>query len=378
MRHQQRGLYVHIPFCCHKCLYCDFPSYVLPQYHQIYTEALVKEIYAQAAHFPGPFTTIYMGGGTPTCLSAAQLTDIIRALQTAFIYRAPVEFTIEANPGTVDTDKLRLLRRLGVNRISFGVQAFQDRLLQTLGRIHTVSMAEEAVDAARQAGFTNISVDLMYGLPDQTLADWRESLGRAVALGVPHISAYGLTVEEGTPFASQQQAGRLTLPDEDTQEAMYEFTDTFLTQAGYQRYEISNYSRPGFVCRHNIGYWRAQPYLGLGAGAHSFWQGIHWANPAAVTAYLSACSSQPATVERLTAAAARGEYLFLNLRLTAGFAPVEFTARFRHNFFALYADQIKDVATLGLLMFRHGRVALTRRGMKFSNRVFAAFLPDAD
>lgn len=348
----------------------------MPQYHQIYTETLIKEINARAARFPGPFTTIYMGGGTPTCLSNAQLTHIIHALQTAFIFHAPLEFTIEANPGTVDRDKLCLLRRLGVNRISFGVQAFQDRLLRAVGRIHTVRMAIEAIKDAKRAGFTNISIDLMYGLPGQTLADWRQSLLIAASLGVSHISAYGLTIEAGTPFASLQQAGRLSLPDEDVEEAMYELTPAFLAQVGYQRYEISNYCRPGFNCRHNIGYWRAQPFLGLGVGAHSYWQSIHWANPALVTDYLSGDSFGPPAGEKLTAATARGEYLFLNLRLTAGFTPVEFTAKFKHNFFALYERQIKAAMAQGMLVFRHGRIALTGRGMKYSNRIFTAFLPD--
>lgn len=372
--YRQRGLYIHIPFCQRKCLYCDFSSYVLPQYHEAYTEALVREIHRQAAHFPGPFTTIYIGGGTPTCLSVSQLARIIKAVRASFRCRPGGEFTIEANPGTVDVDKLKVLRQLGVNRISFGVQAFQDHLLRALGRIHTARMAVEAVAKARHAGFTNISLDLMYGLPGQTLADWRQSLHMATALAVPHISAYGLKVEENTPFAAARAAGRLALPDEDTEDAMYELTQEVLSGAGYSRYEISNYARPGFACQHNIGYWRALPYLGLGAGAHSFWQNIHWANTADVRQYITAGPSGPVEKEVLTPATARGEYLFLNLRLCQGFRTLDFTARFGRSFFALYSQQVREFAAQGLLAMRSGRVALTPRGLKFSKRVFAAFL----
>lgn len=374
------GIYLHIPFCQQKCLYCDFPSYAnLESLYESYTEALCREIAAQGLLFSQNrfVSTIFIGGGTPTLLPDAHLLRIIREVKSNFSLNANVEFTIEANPGTITGERLLLLREAGINRISFGIQAFNDIILTSLGRIHTSKQAIEAVDFAATAGFSNISIDLMFDLPGQSIADWRHCLETAVQLPITHISAYGLKIEEGTAFATQAALGKLGLPDEDSQDEMYNLVTTFLPQQGYARYEISNYARPGFECRHNRKYWRNQRYLGLGAAAHSFLDGKRFANTANVRKYINSVLSENSALEyceQLSTKDAMAEFCFLALRMTEGICFADFSATFRVPFAQVYGQQCDSLVDKGLLAKENERIYLTEKGMKYGNQVFCHFL----
>ena len=264
-------LYIHIPFCRQKCLYCDFASWAgRDDLMSAYVNAVKHDIETRAASLrreDGPAATIYIGGGTPTALPRDLLLTLVQsAIDTAGM---PGEFTVEVNPGTADEETLRQLRQCGVNRLSFGVQSFNNRLLRVIGRIHTAEEAEKAIRMAEKSGFSNVSLDLMYGLPGQNLDDLKSSVNRALSLPVTHISIYGLQVEEGTPFYRMYEEGKLALPDDDVTEAMYDYMTEELPRRGFRRYEISNFARPGFESRHNLGYGQDVPYLGVGAAAHS-------------------------------------------------------------------------------------------------------------
>lgn len=374
------GVYIHIPFCRHKCAYCDFPSYEqLELWYDRYVDALRREIAGQGILFPEAVVdTIYVGGGTPTVLPEKLLTGVIREVCDQFRLAADAEITVEANPGTVTGEMMAALRTAGINRISFGVQSFDDRLLARMGRIHSASQGIEAVWQARQAGIDNISIDLMVDLPGQSVADWEYSLKTAVSLGVNHISAYGLKVEEGTPFAEQFAAGLLSLPDDDEQAAMYDLTNIYLAAQGYERYEISNYARPGYQCRHNLKYWRFEPYLGIGAAAHSFISGERIANTCNVERYVKNIMQGISAVENrecLDDKIAMAEYCFLHLRMSEGICLHDFSEKFGVSFTSMYGKAVAKLAEQGLLIFAHDRVRLSSLGMKYGNQIFCVFLP---
>lgn len=376
------GIYAHIPYCVKKCAYCDFISAAVGTNEaemEDYAAALRAEILREApplrARF-GDAATIYIGGGTPTVLPAKLLAGIIETIREAA--GTPAECTVEANPGTVDEDDLTQLRAAGADRLSLGVQSFDDRLLRVIGRIHTAAEARAAFHVARAAGFRNISIDLMYGLPTQTLADLKHSVAAALALAPEHISVYGLIVEEGTPFAAAEAAGRLALPTEDAAEEMYDWLMRELPAQGFVRYEISNFARAGFESRHNLGYWRNVPYLGVGAGAHGYADGVRWANESDTHAYISGIRADmsvrtPEDAER-TRANAMEEYAFLALRTAEGIDEEDFRRTFGAAMDEVYADVIAKYTAQGLLRRSENHVALTEAGMKLGNEVFAAFL----
>jgi oxygen-independent coproporphyrinogen-3 oxidase len=375
------GLYIHIPFCLRKCLYCDFPSVAgREELYDSYITALGREFAGWGGVLSAnAVDTVYIGGGTPTALPAALLARLGKILRDRVPIAAVKEFTVEANPGTLTPEKLAVLRESGVNRLSLGVQAFDDEVLAAAGRIHSAAEALAAVAMAADAGITNLSLDLMYGLPGQSLASFRAGLEQAAKLPVSHLSVYGLKVEEGTPFACRQAKGELPLPDEDEEEAMYELTASFLPTHGFARYEISNYAGDGAACRHNLKYWRYRPYLGLGAAAHSFWQGERLANTAAVDDYIRlalAGASPLAERERPGHLTAMAEYAFLALRTAAGLDYADFAACFGESFAALYGNRVDRLAEKGLLTAYAGGIRLTATGMKYGNVVFASFLPD--
>ena len=379
------GIYVHIPYCVKKCAYCDFVSAAVgtnaAAEMEDYAAALRAEILREApplrARF-GAAATVYLGGGTPTALPPELLMGILRTLMEAA--GIPAECTVEANPGTVGEDYLARLRAAGVNRLSLGVQSFDDRLLRRIGRIHTAAKARAACRAAQAAGFTNISLDLMYGLPDQSMDDLRASVAEAVALSPVHISVYGLTVEEGTPFAAAQKAGQLALPSEDAVEEMYDYLMEELPAQGYARYEISNFAQRGYESRHNLGYWRNVPYLGVGAAAHGYVDGVRWRNESDTAAYIRAvragASIRIPEDEKRTAKNAMEEYAFLALRTREGIDEADFCRTFGVGIDDVYSAVLARYIALGLLCRRKGRVALTKAGMKLGNEVFAAFLRD--
>ena len=373
-------LYVHIPFCRQKCFYCDFPSWAgRERYMETYTEALCCEIAAQGSRFAsaGRAVTVYVGGGTPTALPQALLLRVLQAIREHFHLAAEAEFTVEANPGTVDGPYLTALRESGANRLSLGVQSFDDGLLRRIGRIHTAAAARQAFGLARAAGFANVSLDLMYGLPGQTLAGLAASVAAAVALAPEHISIYGLQLEAGTVFARQQEQGRLTLPDEAAAEAMYDYMTAELPRCGYQRYEISNFARPGYESRHNLGYWQDVPYLGLGAAAHSYWQGQRRENTADIAVYIRqvmAGESPSREEEPATRSIQLEEFCFLALRTVRGIDRAAFQAKFGCTLESVYAAVLQDMQAKGLLVVDEAGARLTERGMKYGNVVFGAFL----
>ncbi|WP_281540068.1 radical SAM family heme chaperone HemW [Selenomonas noxia] len=379
------GIYAHIPYCVKKCAYCDFISAAVGTNEaemEDYAAALRAEILREApplrARF-GDAATIYIGGGTPTVLPAALLAGIIETIREAA--GTPAECTVEANPGTVDEDDLTQLRAAGADRLSLGVQSFDDRLLRVIGRIHTAAEARAAFHAARAAGFRNISIDLMYGLPTQTLADLKHSVAAALALAPEHISVYGLIVEEGTPFAAAEAAGRLALPSEDAAEEMYDFLTEELPARGYRRYEISNFARAGFESRHNLGYWQNVPYLGVGAAAHGYVDGVRWGNETDTRAYIRGVRAGenvriPEDGER-TETTAMEEYAFLALRTAEGIDEADFRRTFGIGLDEVYGGVVRRYTERGMLRRAAGYTALTAAGMKRGNEVFAAFLRDA-
>ncbi|AJQ27218.1 radical SAM family heme chaperone HemW [Pelosinus fermentans] len=374
------GLYIHIPFCQQKCLYCDFPSYDnLTHLYQPYVAALCQEISGWGGVLSGTLIdTIYIGGGTPTLLPADALKTILTKVHESFSIDAAAEISVEANPGTTNQEKLLALKSGGVNRISFGVQTFSDALLMSIGRIHSAEQAERSVKEAQDAGFSNINLDLMYGLPGQSCKDLKVSIQEAIKLDVTHISAYGLKVEEGTPFAAMDQLGTLILPEEDDDEEMYTFTTEYLPQHGFRRYEISNFSKVGYECRHNFKYWKYHPYAGVGAAAHSFFQKERLSNITDVSQYIDCVKKGKLPIEfreNPSIAIAMAEYIFLALRTVQGLSILEFQEYFNRGFYLEYGEIVSELLQKKLIAVKENQINLTVLGMKYGNVVFRAFLP---
>lgn len=378
----QWGVYIHIPFCRQKCFYCDFPSFAgRENLMEAYQEALCQQIKMQGLSYRqkwGEPATIYMGGGTPTALPKHSMAQILQAVQR-YLGAEISEFTMECNPGTVDEEYFQLLRAAGVNRLSFGVQSFQDELLQRIGRIHSSKEAVAAVQEAQQAGFENISVDLMYGLPDQSLADLQASVRQAEELQVQHISIYGLQVEEGTVFGRLDEEGKLQLPTEEESEAMYDYMTTALPQKGYRRYEVSNFAREGCESCHNLSYWHDVPYLGLGAAAHSYLAGKRYAAEADIQAYITAIKQGQEVwqlEEEPTREHAMEEFAFLALRTVEGLSRQAFAEKFAVPLAEVYGEVMDRLARQGLLTVDEVGCRLTEKGLKYGNLAFAEFILD--
>ncbi len=387
------SLYVHIPFCASKCGYCDFNSYA-GQEHLIpaYSRAMVCEARLWRQTTAGrPLTTVFFGGGTPSLLPVDDLATIMDGLRAAFDVSPDAEVTLEANPGSVDQAYLRALLDLGFNRLSLGVQSFHDDELQALGRIHSAEDAREAVRDARAAGFGNVSLDLIFGLPEQGMEPWRGSVEEAVALAPEHLSLYALTVEEGTPLARDVAEGRTRAPDPDIQADQYEWARERLARAGFEHYEISNWARSGYRCRHNLGCWECREYLGLGAGAHSFLDGARVANAEAPAEYLSLVEQaweetgagagrtpmrQVVSREPLTPELAMADALVLGLRLVEGVSLTGFRERFATDAMDAFGERLAEPLAHGLVETAGGRLRLTDRGRLLGNEVFARLLPD--
>jgi oxygen-independent coproporphyrinogen-3 oxidase len=382
----QAGVYLHIPFCRARCTYCDFNTYAgLERLYEPYIEALVREVCLLAPKLGDPVGTLFLGGGTPTVLPTRLLKRLLSATFDQFSVEGSAEVTSEANPGTITLDYLHALHDLGVNRLSLGAQSFDETELAMLGRIHEAKDIDQTAEWARAAGFDNLNLDLIYGLPGQILDTWVHSLRRALTLEPEHISLYCLTVEEGTPLYNQVMTGGLSTPDPDLAADMYELADEWLAGAGYQQYEISNWSRLGYQCAHNLVYWRNCPYLGLGAGAHSSLGGRRWWNVRPVHTYIERMIEDVGTPwpspaaqdgEVIDRTLEMAETMILGLRLTqAGVAESDFRQRFGVSLEEAYSDVIRDMQRLGLLMWTDGRLCLTRRGRLLGNQVFAEFLP---
>ena len=369
-----QAVYVHIPFCVHKCAYCDFASYQIYNDHIMtdYARRLVEEISAWTPALPvSPTATVYFGGGTPSVLPLEDLAAIVTALKERGFWQHPAEATLEANPGTVDRERLRFYRQLGFDRLSLGIQSFQPGELAAMGRIHTAEQAEEAIALAREAGFRRISGDLIYGYPGQTVETVRDSLERLLDTGVDHVSVYGLTVEEGTLLAKQVREGKALLPSEDASGTMYDFLMEALPQAGYHRYEISNFARPGQESRHNQVYWHYDPYMAFGTAACRFDGKIRETNPRNLQAYLQGA---PPDREILTCEDRRAELVFMNLRTVKGLSLEEFTQRTAEDFFHIYEEGFTHCRKQGWITREGNRIRLTEQGMRYGNLAFEEFL----
>jgi len=379
------ALYIHVPFCETKCNYCDFNTYArLESLIPGYVEALGVELAAwgEALGRP-PVRTLFLGGGTPSWLPIETFARVLDAARRSFPFAPDAEITAEANPGDVTLDRARTWAELGVNRVSMGVQSFHDGLLRLLTRRHSAAQAVEAYRTLRQAGLENVNLDLIYGLPAQSIDTWRASLERALELRPAHLSLYALTLEEGTPLAQEVQRGRAPRPDPDLAADMYELAEDLLGAAGYRHYEISNWALPGRECRHNLVYWRNEPFLGVGPGGHSYLGGARFWNirsPAEYVRRLTApdhprpwtAEAIPVVEERrvLSDAERLSETLILALRLDEGLAVDEAVRAQGRDALQPHVDALRSFVPLGLVAEEDGRLRLTRRGRLLSNEVF--------
>ena len=379
------SLYAHIPYCQAKCPYCDFNSYAAAQWpEEEYIRALVAELEHRAPEPPfcnNPISTIFFGGGTPSLFKPESIGLVLDAAARLFGIENGAEITLEANPGTVNAEKLSGLHAAGVNRISFGAQSFDDSILKFLGRIHSADETRLAAAMAHRAGFDRLNLDLIFAVPGQTLASVINDIAGVCALEPDHISAYNLTFEEGTAFFTEMRRGTIRPLETDDQAAMYAAVREEIPRRGYPMYEISNYARPGRECRHNLTYWNAESYLGIGAGAHGFARdgagGRRWwneRNPARYIALATEKGLAEAGGESVDSKMAMGEFVFLNLRLRVGFAIATFRERFGRDFNEVFGTRAARLFEGGLLESREGRIRLTDRGLELADSVFAEFI----
>ncbi|WP_270499314.1 radical SAM family heme chaperone HemW [Blautia intestinalis] len=369
-------LYVHIPFCVRKCQYCDFLSGPSDEETKDrYIEALLKEIRAAEHTEDYEIVSVFIGGGTPSALKAEAIASIMRTLQEKFFFCEDAEVTIEANPGTVDPEKLTIYRNVGINRLSLGLQSTDAEELKLLGRIHSYEEFLKSYEWAREAGFSNINIDLMFAIPGQTGEAWRQHLYQVAELNPEHISAYSLIIEEGTPFAEQN----LDLPDEDTEYQMYEDTAEILERYGYRQYEISNYAKQGYMCRHNAGYWQRLEYLGFGLGASSLYGGMRFSNTHQMQEYLKE-SRNPDQIRKDVTVLSRNEqieeFMFLGLRMTEGISEKKFEENFNVRLMDIYGDILQKYEETGFMEHIETKWRLTRKGIHVSNHILADFLLD--
>ena len=385
---KEMELYIHVPFCIKKCAYCDFLSAPAgEEERQRYVETMIKEIQGYRKKYQEYcVTTIFVGGGTPSVLSGEQIKEVFNALRASFVIDAQAEITIEVNPGTVTEEKVEAWMQAGVNRISIGLQSVNDEELQMLGRMHTYKDFLNTYHLLRDKGFNNLNIDLISAIPGQTLESWKKTLSTVAELEPEHISAYSLIVEEGTPFYTIYGEGGADgnlesmvqpLPDEETERFIYEETEMILQKYGYDRYEISNYAKPGYACRHNEGYWRRVNYLGVGLGASSLIENQRFRNFSTYDTYMDAIQNQKLfheEVKSLSVTDEMEEFMFLGLRMMSGISREEFQKKFGKKIETVYEKQIQQLKKDGLIEFVENRIRLTKRGIDISNYVFEQFL----
>lgn len=392
---EELSLYIHIPFCVQKCGYCDFLSAPADEKaRDRYVQALLMEIerYRGTETADRKIKTLYIGGGTPSILSVNQLDCIIQKIKCTFNFCDDIEASMEMNPGTASKEKCRALYQMGINRLSIGLQSTNDMELKTLGRIHSYEDFLNTYTWCREAGFQNINVDLMAALPYQTAESYTTGLRKIIHLAPEHISAYSLILEEGTPFYQKYNSGCYPLPDEEQERLMYRETEQILAQAGYERYEISNYAKKGYACRHNLVYWQGGDYLGLGLGSSSYMDGVRFHNTTDLNTYVNQCAYVEDR-EELSVQAKMEEFMFLGLRVMAGVSGTEFEKRFGKTMEDVYGDVLRKHEEEGLLQIERKedrkeaaaaepvkgktnieKVMLTTKGVDVSNYVFADFL----
>ena len=372
-------LYLHMPFCVRKCAYCDFLSFPSgAETQRMYAKRLMEDIDVMGKRYGEiPVETIFIGGGTPSVPDSGLIVEIMEHVRHAFHVADGAEISMEANPGTVTREKLTDYRKAGINRLSFGLQSANDRELKLLGRIHTWAEFLESFTLARECGFANLNIDLMSALPGQTCESWKETLSRVTDLDPEHISAYSLIIEEGTPFGERygSEEGRKLLPDEDSEREMYHETKRFLKDCGYERYEISNYAKPGRECRHNI-YWTGVPYLGLGLGASSYLDGCRFTVNPDMKQYLEEKPGMFADIEKLTKKDMEEEFFYVGLRMTAGVSLSEFERRFGISAKEVYPGLMETFVKEKAARFEGDRFVLTDYGLDVSNYIMAQFLQD--
>ncbi|HIV85756.1 MAG TPA: radical SAM family heme chaperone HemW [Candidatus Monoglobus merdigallinarum] len=374
------GAYIHIPFCRHKCGYCDFNSYAgIPELSEAYTAALIGEIDRfRASGLGSPLDTVYIGGGTPTYINDRLLLKILSALDKKLYIRSGAEITVECNPGTADERKLKNLFGGGVNRLSLGLQSADDGILKRLGRIHTYADFLSCFSAARSAGFKNISVDLMFGLPGQSCDIWLDTIDKTAALSPEHISAYSLKIEEGTPFFELHSRGELDVPDDDENRDMYDMAAARLREEGYHRYEISNFAKPGAQSRHNTLYWTLEDYIGFGAGAHSYIGGRRYSNVSDVREYISRFSKGDDIQTEYESGSlfdTMCEFVFLGLRMDCGISKAEFKKRFGTDIYEVFGNALKrHTEILGTLEDSGDRLRIKSEYIYVSNQILSDFV----
>ncbi len=362
-------IYIHIPFCRAKCGYCDFNSAYREEGDvRRYVNRLVREI--RKTKYKGQKAdTVFIGGGTPSFIKGEYIEEIMSALSESFILANDCEISIETNPDSVSPEKLKAYKRAGINRVSMGVQAFQNKNLKLLGRIHTAERAEEAFHIIREAGFDNINLDLMFSYPTQTLEDWEKTLAKAISLAPEHISAYSLIIEENTPFYKKYKNYQT---NEDLDRIMYRKANEMLEAAGYHKYEISNFAKAGKRCRHNVGYWKRYNYLGFGLSAHSLYDNVRFANTDDFQEYMG--ENIISYEEKLRVKDIIGEFMFLGLRMTEGVSFDEFRIAFNSDIYEVFPGVIEKYSDLGLIERDEKRLWLTEKGIDVSNTIFSDFL----
>lgn len=373
------AVYIHIPFCTNKCFYCDFNSYVLKDQPVMdYLRALDREMEMTVKHTPpGVIKTIFVGGGTPTVLKPDEMAYFLKSVRTHFPqWDENIEFSMEANPGTTDKDKLAVMKEGGVNRVSFGVQAFQNELLSGIGRIHNVDDVYRSLENARSVGLHNLSVDLMFGLPNQTVDMLRESVSKALELNLPHYSIYSLKVEENTLFHTLFNKNKLPLPSEEDELEMYLLLMSTMEAAGYGQYEISNFAKPGMESRHNITYWRNEDYYGLGAGAHGYVKRQRHMNIKGVNPYIEASHSGLPRLDTfpISEQEAMEDFMMVGLRMREGVSDQAFRAQFGKSLQDIFAGSLKKMLAAGLIEQDGDAYRLSKQGILFGNDVFGEFV----
>ncbi len=373
------ALYVHFPFCRRKCHYCSFISYEKREADILsYVEAVKQEMRLRS--HGERLGSIYLGGGTPSLLPPESVSDLFAAINRIFILDKNAEITMEANPGTINETYLNKVKKCGINRLSLGVQSFNDDELKILGRIHSANEAKQAIKFARNVGFDNLNLDLIYGLPGQSEHIWRSNLEEALALGLDHLSLYALTLEEDSPLRQTIAEGSLPAIDPDLTADLYELSEDILKKAGYIHYEISNWAKKGRECRHNLVYWKNLPYMGVGVAAHSFLEGHRLANTNNLDKYLKQFNRQPSWQpemdEIINLKLELAETVILGLRLIEGINKAAIRHRFGIDITEYFSSQIKEMTAAGLLKQNDGNISLTNRGRLLSNQVFYRFLPE--
>ena len=374
MQKKPTSAYVHIPFCTQICYYCDFSKvFIKNQPVDSYLEHLLEEFRSYDIQ---KLRTLYIGGGTPTALSALQLEVLLDGLTKNLDLSLLEELTIEANPGDLDADKIAVLKQSPVNRVSLGVQTFDDKMLKKIGRSHLEKDIYENIDRLKLAGFDNISIDLIYALPGQTMDQVKENVAKAIGLDIPHMSLYSLILENHTVFMNRMRRGKLPLPKEELEAEMFEYIISELERSGFEHYEISNFSKPGFESRHNLMYWDNAEYYGIGAGASGYVNGVRYKNHGPIRHYLSAVEGGNAriTEEHLTQRERMEEEMFLGLRKKSGVSMARFEEKFGRSFDELYGEIVKDLTQQGLMQIDGDRVRMTKRGLFLGDTVAERFI----